>query len=406
MIDTTLNNYSKRAFNCEEIMEHLNAFKKHLDVVDAHYIRAHMIAEVSHFWVTYRDPDKNWYSKEYLAKLDKEATEFCGITEYYTFWFVHGTSFYDQYLTDLLRSYTIERNHEEYSEQDLQRSQEALQVWKSRVINDYWRKEHIRRLVWELENYFVADCREQIEELAKVVLCPDESIDFRTMDEYGCVIELLPGFKLYNYACVRKYRAKICSIHGLFGGYAHYSHKWFKPKLRNEELVEIPEVIFTRGKGDLAIVEIGEGIFEFLDKARIIRIPHCIENLSWSFWHCKNLERIEVISQSRYRYDCIKDIDGVLYNSELTELLAYPNMHGKIYEVPEGVKTIRSKAFKDCDNIEELILPSTLEKIGINAFYRCINLKRIIVNQPKGKLVYEGLFGSFGLVNPKWYWLE
>lgn len=405
MIDCTQIHYNKRAFNREEIMEHLNAFKKHLDVVDEHYISSHMTAKISHFWVTYRDPDNNWYSKSYLAKLDEEATEFCGKAESNNFLFVHGTSFYDMYLKDLLSSYSIERNHEEYSEQDLQRSQEALQEWKNRVINDYWRKEHIRRLVWELEKYYVAECWEQIEKLAKAILCPDESIDFRTMDEHGCVIELLPGVKSYD-SSVCNYRAKICSIHGLFGGYAHYSNTRIKPKLRNEEMVVIPGVIYTRGKGNLTIVEIGEGIFESLDKAKIIRIPHCIENLAWSFWHCRNLERIEVISQSQYRYDCIKDIDGVLYNAELTELLAYPNMHGKVYEVPEGVKTIRSKAFKDCDNIEELILPSTLEKIGLNAFYRCINLKRIIVNQPKGKLVYEGLFGEFGFVNPKWYWIE
>ena len=81
-------------------------------------------------------------------------------------------------------------------------------------------------------------------------------------------------------------------------------------------------------------------------------------------------------------------------------------MHGIKYEIPEGVKRIGNKAFKDCVNLEELILPSTLEYVGINAFYRCENLKRIIVNNKKGTVKVEKLIGTYGNVNPKWYWLD
>lgn len=87
-------------------------------------------------------------------------------------------------------------------------------------------------------------------------------------------------------------------------------------------------------------------------------------------------------------------------------MLAYPNMHGAIYEIPEGVKKIRNHAFKDCYNLEELTLPSTLEHIGINAFYRCENLKRIIVNREKGSIKIEGFWGDYGNVTPKWYWID
>lgn len=404
MIDCTALHYNKREFCIDEIVEHLNAFKEHLETVNAEYISNHLSVDIPHHWVTYLDPDKNWYSKSYVATLDNDAQDYCGISGKNRFYFVHGSKFYDMYLTDLLDSYKIELKDEDYTEDDLRKSQEFLSECKKKILDDYWRKEHMRRLIWELEKYYSEEYQDKIEELANKILSSDEPMDFRSMDEHGYVIELLKGKSSYDNVCHQK--AKICSVHGLFGGYAHYSNRRYPSVLNNTEIVRIPGELYTRGKGNITISEIGEGVFEFLDNAKIIRLPHCIEDVAWSFWHCKNLERIEVYSPSQYRFDKIRDVDGVLYNADLTELLAYPNMHGQTYEVPEGVKIIRSKAFKDCDNLEELILPETLEVIEINAFYRCNNLKRIIVNQPKGKLVYNGLYGSYGEVNPKWYWVE
>ena len=69
-------------------------------------------------------------------------------------------------------------------------------------------------------------------------------------------------------------------------------------------------------------------------------------------------------------------LDGVLYSNDGKVLFAYPCSHGKVFEVPKGVEIIEKFAFKDCANLEMLVLPSTIKKIKINAFYRAIGLKK------------------------------
>lgn len=76
-------------------------------------------------------------------------------------------------------------------------------------------------------------------------------------------------------------------------------------------------------------------------------------------------------------------VDGVLFNKDMTELIYYPVRKGAdidnkmnvesyaTYVIPEGVKSIRGKAFYHCYYLREVILPSTLENIGEMAFFKC-----------------------------------
>ncbi len=76
-------------------------------------------------------------------------------------------------------------------------------------------------------------------------------------------------------------------------------------------------------------------------------------------------------------------VDGVLFNKDMTELIYYPVRKGAdidnkmnvesyaTYVVPEGVKSIRGKAFYHCYYLREVTLPSTLEKVGEMAFFKC-----------------------------------
>lgn len=79
-------------------------------------------------------------------------------------------------------------------------------------------------------------------------------------------------------------------------------------------------------------------------------------------------------------------VDGVLFNKDMTELLYYPIRKGAdidnkmnvesyaTYVIPEGVKSIRGKAFYHCWYLREVTLPSTLENIGEMAFFKCSEL--------------------------------
>ena len=63
-------------------------------------------------------------------------------------------------------------------------------------------------------------------------------------------------------------------------------------------------------------------------------------------------------------------------------------------------------AFKDCDNIEIIMLPSTLKLIKLNAFYRATNLKKVICACRIEDFVNEGFYGESGEVNPQWFFIK
>ena len=155
--------------------------------------------------------------------------------------------------------------------------------------------------------------------------------------------------------------------------------------------------------GDFTIVEIGPGVFDSLTNTEIVKLPYTLSRIDWSFWKCSKLKSIEIAFHYSYMNTCFKSVDGVLYSEDGNTLYAYPNAHGTIYAVPEGVTSIHKMAFKSCDLLETLTLPSTLRHIGINAFYRCVSLKRIICEMGCQDFTFEGYMGQYGEVNPKWY---
>ena len=100
------------------------------------------------------------------------------------------------------------------------------------------------------------------------------------------------------------------------------------------------------------------------------------------------MTKIEVDDNNPY----ICDIDGVVYTKDMKTDLFYPPQRGVVtdkdengneiksvsYEIPEGVETIRSKAFYKCSYLKEIKLPSTIKTIEEKAFFLC-DLKEIIL---------------------------
>lgn len=108
----------------------------------------------------------------------------------------------------------------------------------------------------------------------------------------------------------------------------------------------------------------------------------------WAFGNSKKVTKIEVDDNNPY----ICDVDGVVYTKDMKTVLFYPPQRGVVtdkdengneiksvsYEIPEGVETIRSKAFYKCSDLKEIKLPSTLKTIEEKAFFLC-DLKEIIL---------------------------
>jgi len=91
--------------------------------------------------------------------------------------------------------------------------------------------------------------------------------------------------------------------------------------------------------------------------------------------NCSSLEAVNV-SKRNERY---VSRDGVLFNNFGNELVIYPrNREGNSYSVPNGTEKIRNMAFYDCDKLENIELPETLDTISYIAFENCDKLDNIV----------------------------
>ncbi|HPR62342.1 MAG TPA: leucine-rich repeat protein, partial [Prolixibacteraceae bacterium] len=73
-------------------------------------------------------------------------------------------------------------------------------------------------------------------------------------------------------------------------------------------------------------------------------------------------------------------VENVLFNKDLSTLIACPVTKTGNYIIPKTVTEINASAFANCSLIEgALEIPNNVTKIGNNAFHRCSNLTRIII---------------------------
>ena len=129
-----------------------------------------------------------------------------------------------------------------------------------------------------------------------------------------------------------------------------------------------------------------------LEYVTTITIGKNVREISdWAFGNSRNIIEFDVDENNLY----ICDIDGVIYTKDMKALLFYPpardiqiltskkddGLKYIGYAIPEGVETIRSKAFYKCYELTEITLPSTLKSIEEKAFFRC-SLKELTL--PEG----------------------
>ena len=72
--------------------------------------------------------------------------------------------------------------------------------------------------------------------------------------------------------------------------------------------------------------------------------------------------------------------NGILYSKDGSKIYAYPTgKDGETYIFPNSVKEIGYSAFLFCTNLKSIDIPSTVDKIGTNAFYGT-NIKEANIN--------------------------
>ena len=60
---------------------------------------------------------------------------------------------------------------------------------------------------------------------------------------------------------------------------------------------------------------------------------------------------------------------GVLFNANKTTLVLYPKDKVGDYTIPDGVKTIKTKAFQNCSGLTHVTIPASVKSDGTSSFY-------------------------------------
>lgn len=149
--------------------------------------------------------------------------------------------------------------------------------------------------------------------------------------------------------------------------------------LFNKEQTEL--IVYPASKSDISytipntITKLSHDAFGECENLTSITISNNIEEITkWRFKDCNNLTSINA-SEDNNHYS---SINGVLFNKEQTELIAYPNGKNETsYIVPEKVTIIKYHAFYNCINLTSIELSESLESIGEDAFANCTSLKNI-----------------------------
>lgn len=128
------------------------------------------------------------------------------------------------------------------------------------------------------------------------------------------------------------------------------------------------------------LTHIGQSAFDFCSSLKRIGIPQSVEVISSeAFGSCTNLTGIQVDADNA----AYKSAEGVLYNKAGTELIVYPaGRTAANFAVPQNVVRIKENAFLGADDLKNLILPSSIEVIGIYAFHHTLETITLYSEEP------------------------
>ena len=112
------------------------------------------------------------------------------------------------------------------------------------------------------------------------------------------------------------------------------------------------------------VVKVDHDVLKDCKDLQTIELPNSLESYG-SFNGCVKLQSISVGPENKKFFT----EGGVLYNKEKTILIRVPrNILNHIFEIPNGVTTIRIWAFQGCNTLSNVIIPASVTKIDHLAF--------------------------------------
>lgn len=141
--------------------------------------------------------------------------------------------------------------------------------------------------------------------------------------------------------------------------------------------------------------EVGSYAFARCSSLSFMSLPAQTTRLGVSPFHdCIMLLEIEVDPNN----PCYSSIDGILYNKEQTQLIQYPaGLYDDVYRIPDTVQEIAENAGYDAQDLEVLVIPESVRKIGDMAFAFCDKLRKVEIRVADPAQVEVGIMALFSV---------
>ena len=163
-----------------------------------------------------------------------------------------------------------------------------------------------------------------------------------------------------------------------------------------------------------SLTEIGDSAFSSCYNLTSVTIPGGVTSIGYgAFSSCPSLTAVNVVSSNKD----FASVNGVLFNKQKDFLIYYPAGNTRTsYTVPSGVVYINSGwfvetewggfsgggAFRECNYLTSITLPSSITMIGASTFSLCTNLRSVTI--PASITKIDGYaFGDCESLNDVYY---
>lgn len=134
------------------------------------------------------------------------------------------------------------------------------------------------------------------------------------------------------------------------------------------ESIELPE----------SLVYLGGAAFERTGLTSEVKIPASVTFVGdGAFEDCDNLEYI-IVHENNINYSSAQ---GILYNKAKDTLLFCPRGRNGDVVLEEGLRHIGRNAFGNCEKLNSVEMPNSVESLGYWAFQRCKTLTEVVMSE-------------------------
>lgn len=115
-----------------------------------------------------------------------------------------------------------------------------------------------------------------------------------------------------------------------------------------------------------------------LEYVTVINIGKNVKEIgNWALENNQHVTAFNVDDENEF----FCDVDGVVFTRDMKTIVFCPPTKEGAYEIPDGVETIRTKAFYKCGKLTEITLPDSVKSIEEKAFFRCGAIANLTFSQ-------------------------